>query len=173
MLNLAQEQTDADDTASLRGAYNSAGLELSAVTNKIKLGFSQFVKLMGGKDIDKILRNKEPKSKEEEIIVSGKLLTEITTAPLSAQRKSRNLLSGVFIIGVLLGGCCSVFFLLLLQKGQIEITPTLLSYMGIGFFSALVLMVGVPLFLAALEPYLKKIQEKHHDFVERLMTLFQ
>lgn len=165
---------DHHDTAlPFHGSYESAGIEFSALTNKVKLDFARFNRLLNGRDIEKLIRQKELKGISEDVILTSKLLADITeTAPLPSM-KAKNLLSGVFLIGLLLGCVLSMFGILILKKGEVEITNTLLTYMGIGFLSALFLVIGVPLLLTALEPYLRKIQEKHHDFVDRLMGLFQ
>lgn len=169
-INLGDEHHD--DSFVLKNIYEKSNLGWLAITDNTKIKFSWLLKLLKKLDLEKLLKNQGKKPVEEEITLPSNLLLEVSDVEPTKQR-SMNLLSGVFLVGILLGCVISVFGIMLLLNSKVEITNTLLLYIGIGFLLALILVVGIPILLAALEPALKKIQEKHHDFVERVFHLFQ
>jgi hypothetical protein len=171
LINLAQENSDGAFV--VRNIFEKSKVSFLSLSQNVSLSFSHFIKLIQGHNLEKILKKETAQESPPQVVIPGDLLVEITSSETVKQKKSMNLLSGVFLIGTLLGCTVSIFGILLLQKSAVEITPALLTYVGLGFILALVFVVGIPMLLAALEPTLKKVQEKHHDFMERLLSLFQ
>ncbi len=160
----------------LQKIYESSQLNFNAITKNVSLKFSHLVKMIRNHDLEKMLKKdpRDPASdKEAEVVIPSNLLVELTESPPNKEKKSVNLLSGVFMIGVLIGCIAAIGIAMIMINSKIEITQQVLVYAGLGFLAALLLLVGIPMLLAAIEPQLKKIQEIHHDFVDRFMGMFQ
>jgi hypothetical protein len=170
-INLTDEHHDS--SFALQNIYEKSKLNFMAITENVTVKFSWLLKLLKKLDLEKLHKNQGKKPLEEDITLPSNLLLELSDAEPNKQQKSMNLLSGVFLIGILIGCLGTVIIMLGLINSKVEINNQLLMYMGLGFFIALAIVIGIPILLAAVEPFLKKVQEKHHDFMDRIVNFFQ
>ena len=170
-INLSAKKNDG---FTIKNIAEKANLKFLSLSKNVTLSFPHFVKLVQAHNLEKLLKNEEKKENPHEVAVPSGLLVDISSSEeMKKKKEGKNILSGVFLIGILLGCIGSIFGMVLLMTGGVPMTRFLLVNMGLGFIALLLLILGIPAFLASMETPLKKMQKKHQEFLERLVDLFQ
>ncbi len=168
----------------LESIMQQGGVQFSSVASKVTVEFSKFVKMVLTHDLEPLLKVEMQKKGDEAameetggrmqgagdgpslVVVSSDLLTDISNCEKLEEDPldSMNVLSGIYVFGMLSGLILTVIIALVLQYVNFSVSTRDLIFILVGS----VVLILIPLMFMAAEPMLRGVQRKHNEFFAKL-----
>ncbi len=171
--SLLQDKTvDEDRLELLQNILDRSNVQFASISDKVSVGFNNFVRLVLTHDLEPLLEKLKTSSTEVEsyVVVSSDLLTHISNCDKvdDEDLQDVNVLSGIFIYGVVSGLMVSLIAAIVFRYINIDIQSRDLIFVLLGCL----VFIAIPVIVIVFEPYLKGIQKKHNDFFQRIVGFF-
>lgn len=175
-----QELLEAEDPAEmqrelLHGILRESDVKFASIASRVSVDFNKFVAMVLTHDLTPLLEQQKILKPEEKtasyVVVSSDLLADISNCEkieVEEDEESVNVLSGIFVYGLIVGIIISLVVAIVTQFVNLQIgLRDLLLVLG-GF----VAVILIPVALIVFEPSLKSMQKKHNEFFERIVAFF-
>lgn len=161
----------------LESILTKSNVQFASVADKVTVEFSKFVKLVLTHNLEELLREEQVLREQGSlkarsyIVVSSDLLTDISNCDKNEDdpEDSVNVLSGIYLFGILSGLILSIIAALVIQYVNFPLSTRDLLFLLAG--SLVLLLLPAVFFL--LEPYLRGLQRKHNELFQRMVSFFR
>jgi len=160
----------------LQDLLEQSNVKFASVADKVTVEFPKFVKMVLTHDLEPLLMEEQRLREEGKqtpksfMVVSSDLLTDISNCEMNEEDPldSMNVLSGIFVFGMLMGLIVAVAVALVLQFVNFSVETRDLIFILVGSIA----LILIPAFFFLAEPYLRGIQRRHNEFFHRVLQFF-
>lgn len=175
--DMLSETPEKERSELLENILQRSNVQFASIADKVTVEFSKFVKLLLTHNLEMLLkeeqqlREKGMLDAKSYVVVSADLLTDISNCEKNEEdpTDSMNVLSGIYVFGILSGLILSIVTALIIQYVNFAVSTRDLLFILLG---SLVLIL-FPLIFFGIEPYLKGVQRKHNELFHRFISFFQ
>ncbi|MFN7160393.1 MAG: hypothetical protein ACK4NC_02155 [Candidatus Gracilibacteria bacterium] len=172
---ILQDLIDKDPREVFQGLLKESDVKIASIASRVSVDFTKFVSMVQTHELDHLIGQIKSLKPDERtnsyVVVSSDLLADIMNCERKEEEdeeESVNVLSGIFVYGLIVGIIISLVVAIITQFVNLQIgLRDLLLILG-GFTTVIL----IPLALIVFEPSLKSMQKKHNEFFERIVAFF-